>query len=164
MDLLSPEPGLIFWTIVTFVILLLILRKTAWGPVLRGLEDREKRIKDSLDNADAARQETEKLLEEQKKLLSEARGESQKILENAQKAAETSKQEILQQAKAEAKQTLDAAKEEIELSRDKALKDIRQLTADVAVAVASKLISKSLDAEDHSKLIADSVKEFDRLS
>ena len=164
MDLLSPEPGLIFWTIVTFIVLLFILGKTAWGPIMRGLEEREKRIKDSLDNAETARTEAERLLEEQKKLLVEARTESQTIIDNAHKAAETSKQEILQQARAEAEHTLASAKQEIEVSRDKALKEIKELTADVAIAVASKLIGRSLDDKDHSQLITESVKEFDRLS
>ena len=102
MDLLSPEPGLIFWTIVTFIVLLFILRKTAWGPIMKGLEEREKRIKDSLDSAENARSAAERLLEEQKNLLSEARSESQTIIDNAHKAADAAKQEIVQQAKTEA--------------------------------------------------------------
>ena len=164
MDLLSPDLGLIFWTIITFLVLMFILRKTAWKPVMKGLEHREKSIKESLNNAETARSEAEKLLEEQKKMLAEARNESQKLIDNARKAAEVNKQEILAQAKAEADQVLAAAKKEIGVSRDKALLEIRKVAADLSVAIASKMISRTLDKKDHIKLIEESLQEFDRMS
>jgi len=160
MELLTPNPGTIFWTVVTFVLLLFVLKKMAWKPILQFLDEREERIQNSLDQADGAKKEAEKLLSEQQTLLDTARKESQQIIAKSRKAAETAKEEILKQAQSEAAQLLKKAKREIDLSREKALEDIRNLAVELSLAATSKMIGKSLDKKEHMALVDESIDQI----
>ena len=158
--LLNVNPGLIFWTVVTFLILLLVLKKFAWRPILGALEEREKRIKESLDKAEEAKVEAERLIAEQKQMLDMAKKEAQEIVNRSRKSAETAQEEILQKAKSEANQMVEKAKREINLSRDKALEEIRDYAVELSIAATTKAIRKALTPEDHLHLIDESIKEM----
>lgn len=160
MELLTPSPGTIFWTFVTFVLLLLVLKKMAWKPILQALDEREKRIQNSLDQADGAKKEAEKLLSEQQNLLDAARKESQQIIAKSRKTAETAREEILKQAQSETDQLLQKAKREINLGRQKALEDIRNLAVELSLAATSKIIGKSLDKKKHIVLVDESIEQI----
>ncbi|MFQ5675577.1 MAG: F0F1 ATP synthase subunit B [bacterium] len=160
MDLLSPEPGTIFWTAATFILLLFILKKMAWGPILQALEEREKRIKESLEKADAAQKETEEALAKNQEIMDEAKKEAQELVAKSRKTAETAREEILQKAQTEASTILERAKREISLEREKAIEDIRKQTAEISVMIASKLIGKTLSKDDHKDVIDESLKKM----
>lgn len=160
MSLLSPELGTIFWTALTFITLLFVLKKIAWGPILQTLEDREKRIKEALEKADAAQQETEEAMAKQQEIMENARKEAQELLSKSRKTAESTKEEILQKARSEAGGMLEKARREIDLEREKAVEAIKKQTAELSIMVASKLIGRSLSKEDHKDIIEDSMKKM----
>lgn len=160
MDLLSPDIGTIFWTALTFVLLLWVLKKMAWGPLLQTLEDREKRIKEALAKAEAAQRDVDEARERQQEILDSARKEAQELLNKSRKTAEATKEEIIEKAQAEANKILERARNEISLERKKALEEIKKQAVELSVQIASKLIHKSLSPEDHRKLIDESVEEI----
>ncbi len=164
MELLTPHGGTIFWTAVTFVILLFILGKLAWRPILEMLDEREKKIRESLEQAEIARTEAEKTMAEQNKIIKAAKKEAQEILNKSRHAADSTKEEIVQKAKQEADQMLDKAKREIELSRDKAIEEIRDLAVELSMTATTKLIGKSLDEKEHKALIEQSIKKIGGLN
>ncbi len=157
MNLLNPEPGTIFWTALTFIFLLFILKKMAWTPILQALDDREKRIKDSLDKADAAQKETELAMVKHQEIMESAKKEAQELLAKSRNTAETTKDEILQKARAEASNMLEKAKKEISLEKEKAVEEINKQTAELSIYIASKLIGKTLSQADHKDIIEDSL-------
>lgn len=160
MELLTPAYGTIFWTTLTFLLLLFILKKKAWGPILQALDEREKRIKESLEKADAAQKETEEALVKNQEIMDQAKKEAQELLAKSRKTAETTKEDILQKAKTEAASVLDRAKREIFLEKEKAVEDIRKQTAELSVMIASKLIGKTLSKDDHKNIIDDSLQKM----
>lgn len=161
---LNPEYGTMFWTSVTFIALFLILKKMAWGPLLQSLAEREQKIKESLDKADAAQKETEQALAKNQEVLEAARKEAQELLNKSRKTAEASKEEIIQKARTEATNLLERAKKEITQERDKAVEEIRNQTADISISIASKLIGKSLSSEDHKDIIEESLKKMENVN
>jgi F-type H+-transporting ATPase subunit b len=164
MELLTPQGGTIFWTAVTFAILLIILGKLAWRPILEMLDEREKKISESLEQAEIARAEAEKTMAEQNKIIEAAKKEAQEILNTSRNAADSTKEEIVQKAKQEADQLLNKAKREIELSRDKAIEEIRDLAVELSMTATTKLIGKSLDEKEHKALIEQSIKNIGDLN
>ena len=155
-SLLSPNPGLIFWTAITFVIVLLILKKIAWGPILTALEEREKGIQSSIDRAHQAKDESEAILRKNKELLAKADAESDRIIREGKDFAEKLRADISQKAQAEAQKMISSAKEEIEQEKRRALDVLRNEVADLAVKGAEKIIKTTLDA-DIQKRIVDSM-------
>ncbi|RMF70569.1 MAG: ATP synthase F0 subunit B [Calditrichaeota bacterium] len=160
MNLLTPEPGTLFWTAATFILLLFVLKKMAWGPVLQALAEREKRIKEALEKADAAQRESEQAMAKNQEILDAAKREAQELLVKSRKTAEATKEEIIQKAQAEAANMLEKAKREISLEREKAVEEIRNQAAELSVMIASKLIGKTLSQEDHKAIIDKSIKNM----
>ncbi|NIR51384.1 F0F1 ATP synthase subunit B [candidate division KSB1 bacterium] len=157
MNLLNPDPGTIFWTALTFVFLLFILKKLAWGPILQALEERERKIKESLEKADAAQKETEAAMAKQQEIMDSAKREAQELMAKSRSTAESTKEEILKKAQDEASKMLEKAKREIDSQREKAIEEIRNEAADLSIAIASKLIGKSLSRDDHREIIDESL-------
>ena len=155
-SLLSPNPGLIFWTAITFVIVLLILKKIAWGPILTALEEREKGIQSSIDRAHQAKDESEAILRKNKELLAKADAESDRIIREGRDFAEKLRADISQKAQSEAQKMIASAKEEIGQEKRRALDVLRNEVADLAVKGAEKIIKTNLDA-DIQKRIVDSM-------
>jgi F-type H+-transporting ATPase subunit b len=155
-SLLSPNPGLIFWTAITFVIVLLILKKIAWGPILNALEEREKGIQSSIDRAHQAKDESEAILRKNKELLAKADAESDRIIREGKDFAEKLRSDISVKAQAEAQKMIASAKDEIEQEKRRALDVLRNEVADLAVKGAEKIIKTTLDA-DIQKRIVDSM-------
>lgn len=160
MELLSAEPGLIFWTIVTFVLLLGILWKFAWNPILGALEAREEAIRKTIDDAERLRDEAEEALAENERRLDQARQEGSRILDEARQAGEHMKQEILEKARSEADQILARAERQIELETEDALQTIRDQAADLALRVAEKILERSITDVDHQRLTDEAVTEL----
>lgn len=144
-----------FWTVIIFLILLFVLAKFAFPPILGYAAAREKRIQEAIDEAARQRAETEKLLEEQRALLVSARTEAQGIISEAQKNAERVRREVLDKAKAEQEELLTRAKREIEDERVRAVDALRREAVDLAVAAASKLVEKRLDTQEDRRIVTE---------
>ena len=161
MDLLNPNVGLAIWTIVTFVIVLLVLRRFAWKPILASMEAREAGIRRLIDDAEAAREEADRLLEEYNRRLAEARAEGQKLVAEAKEAGERVRAETLDRARAEAEAIVARAGAEIDLERRKALAEIRERAVDLAIGAAERVLEESLNEERHRRVAEDYLKELE---
>lgn len=151
--LLDVNPGLIFWTIITFLILLFILKKTAWKPILQALKEREDNIRASLEKAEQARKEAEEILEKNRKNLSEAEEQVKKIIEEGREYASKIRNEIISRANVEAQKLLENAKQEIENKKQEALIELKGIVADLSIQAAEKILEETLDKEKHKKLV-----------
>jgi F-type H+-transporting ATPase subunit b len=160
--MLDINPGLILWTIITFAIVLLILRLTAWKTLLGALTAREERIRISLEQAERAQQDAARLLEENKKQLAQAEEHSQRIVREGRDLGERLKSEILEKADAGARHMIDQAKEEIGREKEKALNQLRAEVADLAIGVAGKILDANLDPAKHRQLIDAAIKDLSK--
>jgi len=140
-------------SIIAFVILFLLLKKFAFGPIGNVLEKRTETIRESLEKAEETRVEAERLLEEYKVQMAEARAEAGKVIEQGRKVAESMKEEIVAKANDEAAQMLVKAREAIEADKKAAMAELQSSVADLSVAVAGKLIGEKLSAAEHAALI-----------
>ena len=159
--LIQPDPGLFIWTIVTFLVLLALLAKFAWRPLLQALESRQERIRNSLEDAERARQELERLQQESGKIMQQARIEAESIVTQTRADAERLREELKQKAKDEADNILRNAQQQIQLQTRQAIQQIRHEVADIAVLLASKLLERNIAKEDNARLIDDTLKQIE---
>jgi len=159
--LVQPDPGLFIWTIVTFLVLLALLAKFAWRPLLQALEIRQERIRKALEDADRARQELERLQQESAKIMQQARIEAESIVTQTRADAERLREELKHKAKDEADNILRNAQHQIQLQTRQAIQEIRHEVADIAVLLASKLLERNLAKEDNARLIDDTLKQIE---
>src|SRR5512140_307541 len=143
--MLDINPGLILWTIITFVVVVLILRAVAWKPLLGALTAREEQIRSSLQHAEQAHQEAQRLLEENRKQLAAAEEQSQRIIREGRTLGERLKAEIMEKANASSRHMIDQAKEEIKREKEAALVQLRGEVADLAITAAGKILDAHLD-------------------
>jgi F-type H+-transporting ATPase subunit b len=161
--LVQPDPGLFIWTIVTFLVLVYLLTRYAWKPLLTRLQEREERIRKSLADADKARQELERLQEESQAIIAQARAEAQSIVAEGKAVADRLKDETLQQAREKAETILKNAEKQIHAEKDRAIKEIKAEVVDLSLQIAGKLIRKNLTREDNATLINESLQKIDRM-
>ena len=147
--------------IINFIILLALLTKLAWKPILKMLEDRKNQIEKDLAGAEQERLSAEQLRAEYQQQLAEARTQAQAIIEKAAKLAEQTKEQILEEARAENARLLKAAQDQIAVERDKALAEMRSEVVSLSLAAASKIIGQNLDANANAKLVADFIEQLD---
>lgn len=150
--------------IIAFVLLFVILAKFAWGPIIKGLQDREEKIKADLDAAEVARNETQATLDEYKKQLADAQVEARSIIDKAVKDAEAAKQRAVSETEQEIQKVNARAKHEIELAKDKALQELYAQTAQLATSVAEKILQRQIDGQDTQQLVEQSLKELEQLN
>lgn len=155
--LVQPDPGLYFWTIIIFLVLAFLLYKFAWKPLLTMLESRETTIRQSLLDAEKARDELANVKEETEKLLAEARIESQGIVAAGKKNAEKMKEEIVEKAQSKSDALIVDAKKQIQIEKDRAIADVKSEVVNLSIEVAQKLIKKNLSKDDNLKLINESL-------
>jgi len=160
--LVKLDPGLFIWTILTFLLLLMVLAKFAWKPLLAMLDERQKSIDDSLLSAEKARQELEGINQKSEAILSKSRTEAQTIVTDAKSAADKLKEDIVLKAKKEADGQLEKAKNQISVEKDKALLEIRQEIVDLSITVAEKIIKKNISKDDNASIIEDSLNKLDK--
>ncbi len=158
--MLDPNPGLIVWTIITFVLLLLVLRKFAWKPLLKALHDRESSIRFTLEHAENAKTEAGRILEENRRQLARASEESRKILGEGRALGEKLKQEIVDQANQQSRRMVEQARLEIERDKDTALAQLRSEVATLALQAAGKILNETLDEKRHRALIDESLSKL----
>ena len=148
MDLVTPDVGLLFWTLVSFTILYLILRKFAWGPILGAVKEREESIKAALDAADNAKKEMENLKADNEKILNEAKTERETMLKEAREMKSKLISDAEDEAKIKAKKMVEAAKTAIQNEKNSAMNELKNTVVDLSVGIAEKLISEELADKD----------------
>ena len=159
--LVSPSIGLMIWTLVAFVITLLILRKAAFPRIAAALDRRRRAIEDSIEAAERTRSEADTLLAEYRARLSEAREQAEDIVTRARRAADRVESEAKEEGKQQREEMLERARREIESETRRALNDIRREVADLTVMATERVTRKSLDSDDHRRLIEESLGELD---
>jgi len=162
--LVQVDPGLFIWTILTFLILVSLLTKFAWRPLLQALDQRQNLIKDSLDKADQARAELERINGEAAKILESARVEADAIVSKGRLAGERLREELKEYAREESATLVQNAERQIEFETAKALQQIRQETVDLSLLIASKVIGRNLSKDDNERLIEDALQQIESKS
>jgi F-type H+-transporting ATPase subunit b len=159
--LVQPDPGLYIWTILTFLILVGLLAKFAWGPLLKALESRQQSIRQALDDARQAKQELQQLHVESAKLLAQARAEAAEIISRTRSDADRFRDEMKEKARIEAAGLMRNAERQIELETTRALQQIRQEAIDISINIASKLLQRNVSKEDNERLIEETFKQLE---
>ena len=149
--------GDIISTLVIFIVLMLLLKKFAWGPLMGIMQQREELVASEIEAAEKARKDSHQYLEEQKSLLKEARTEAQSIVEGAKKQGEMQKEEILTAARNEANRLKESALREIESEKEKAIAAVRDEVVSLSVLAASKVLSKEISEADNRALIEETI-------
>jgi F-type H+-transporting ATPase subunit b len=152
-SLMSPNPGLMIWTLVIFVVLFLVLRRFAFPPILEAVEARERALEEAIAGAKRDREEAARLLAEQRAALDQSRGEAQRLLAEGRATAEKMRADLLGQARAEAEEAKNRALRDIEAERERAVADLRREAVDLALAGASKVIERNLDDAANRQLV-----------
>lgn len=158
--LLNISPGLIFWTVITFICLFWILKKYAWKPILGALEEREKSIKDSLEKSEIARTEAEKLLKENTANLAKAEEEAQKIIAQARETAEKLMNQKTAESEAKIRKMMEDAQNEIQRKTDESFDALKNKVAIIAVEAAEKILRENLDKEKQTKIVSKFIDEL----
>lgn len=151
--LLKVDPGLLLWTIITFLILALILWKAAWRPIVDALEERSEKIRGDIENAEKSRIESEKLLAQHKEMLNKANAEVARIISEGNAEAEKSRNSIIDKANTESREIVDRARNEITLAKEKALNEIKSEIVFLSTEIAARIIEKNLKPEDQKVLV-----------
>jgi len=159
-SLFTGDLGNILWSLLTFVAVLVVLGKFAWGPILGALQKREDFIRDSLAQAKKDREAAQAELAKHAQRLDAARAEASAIVEEGRRDAEVLHRKIEADARREAEEMLARAKREIGVATDTAVKHLYTLSADLATDIASRIIRKEIDAKQHERLIAESIEEL----
>jgi F-type H+-transporting ATPase subunit b len=162
-NLFAGDLGNAVWTLVIFLLVIFVLGKFAWGPLLSTLQEREKFIRDSLEEAKADREAAEARLAEYEEKLREARAEASEIVKEGRRDAEVLRRRVEDDAKEEAEKIVRRARREIEIAKQTAVKDIYGLTARLATSAAAKIVRQDLTASDHERLIRDSIAELEKM-
>jgi F-type H+-transporting ATPase subunit b len=153
VNLLSPNTGLMFWTLLIFIILLFVLAKFAFKPLTAAVEAREKKLEEMLKAAQDDRAEASRLLEEQKRAVDTARAEAQRLVAESRTTGEKMRAEMLEQTKHQQHELLERARAEIDTERKRAIADLRREAVELALAGASKVIERNLDDQTNRKLV-----------
>ena len=152
--------GNALWTLVIFILVVLLLGKYAWGPILNALRRREEFIRTSLSQAQKDRQSAEAKLEEYAAQLKSAKTDAEAVVEQARRDAEIARLKIREEAQNEADALIERAKSEIDLARTTAIKDVYEVGAQLATNAAAKILGREVDAREHERLIAESIEEL----
>jgi F-type H+-transporting ATPase subunit b len=159
--LIKVTPGLMIWTIVAFLITLFVLKRYAFGPIQKILDERREHIRRSIEEADNARDEARKLLEEHRALIGQARSDAEGILAEARKTRESMEQRRREETEAERQRRLEETRREIAAETQRALEQIRSEVADLTLEATSIVVGKKLDADRDRELIAEAIDALD---
>jgi F-type H+-transporting ATPase subunit b len=159
--LIKVVPGLMIWTIVAFLATLFVLKKFAFGPIQQTIDERRERIRRSIEEAENARNEARRLLEEHRALIGQARGQAEEILSEARKVADAQRQRVKEETETDRQRRLEETKRQIEAETQRALQQIRAEVAELTLIATAKVTGKVLDDADHRRLIEDAIKGLD---
>jgi F-type H+-transporting ATPase subunit b len=159
--LVSPNIGLMIWTLLAFLVAMFILRKYAWPAITEALDKRQHAIEESIETAERARQEARQLLEEYRERLREARQQADEIVARARRSGEVHEREALEKAKQQREELLEQTRRDIEAETRRAIQEIRNEVADLTVLATEKVTRKTLTAEDQKRLVEEALRELD---
>jgi F-type H+-transporting ATPase subunit b len=159
--LVQPDPGLFIWTIITFLVLLGLLAKFAWRPLLKALENRQETIRKSLDDAQKAKEELERLQGESAQIIRQARVDAESIIAKTRADADKLAEELRLKAREEAEGIVKNAERQIQIETRRALQEIRNEAVDLSVTIASKLLERHVSKEDNARLIDETLKQIE---
>jgi F-type H+-transporting ATPase subunit b len=159
--LITPNVGLMVWTLVLFGVSMLILWKLAFPRISEALDRRQRAIEDSIDAAERTRREADELLDEYRERLREARGQADEIVERARKAAEVHESDAVKDASAKREQLMEQTRRDIEVETRRAIEEIRREVADLTVMATEKVTRKTLTEDDQRRLVQDALSELD---
>lgn len=158
--LVRIDPGVLIWTVITFVALLAVLRWKAWGPIVAAIERREKSIRDAIDSARSEREDATRLLEQNKQLLDETRRETARMIEQGRKDAEIARADMVDKARREASDVVEQGRRQIERETRAAIQGLRSEAAGLAVAAAGRIVKVSLDDAGQRRIVEECLKEI----
>jgi F-type H+-transporting ATPase subunit b len=161
-DIFGKSLDLAIWTMVVFLLLVFILTRFAWKPMLQGLQRREQAIHQALADAEKAREETQRLQEYLKREMDNAGAKVREILEEARRDAQATADEMLAKARAEIQTERDRLRREMDIARDQALQELWSQTAQLATLVSAKAIRRQLSPEDHRRLVDEALADLRR--
>jgi len=159
--LIKVTPGLMIWTIVAFLVTLFVLKRYAFGPIQKTIDERRERIRESLAEADNAREEARKLLEEHRRLIAQARQEAEEIRNEVRRDAELLRDRAREEVEADRQRRLQETLRQIEAETARALAQIRQEVAELTVQATAKVTGKVLDSSDQRRLIDEAISSLD---
>jgi F-type H+-transporting ATPase subunit b len=159
--LIKVTPGLMIWTIVAFLITLFVLKRYAFGPIQKTIDERRQRIEQSIHEAEEARKEARRLLEEHRALIGQARGQAEEILAETRRVADAQRARVREETEADRQRRLEETRRQIEAETHRALEQIRAEVAELTLIAATKVTGKALDDADHRRLIDDAIRDLD---
>src|SRR5579862_667193 len=159
--LIQVTPGLMIWTIIAFLITLYVLKRFAFGPIQKAIDDRRERIRQALDEADHAREEARNLLEEHRKLIGQAKTDAEEILAEARRIADAQKDRVREETEADRERRLEETRRQIEQATHQALGQIRDEVGKLSLLAAEKITRKSLTDKDQQRLVDEALAEID---
>ncbi len=159
--LIDVVPGLMIWTLVCFALTFFVLRKFAFGPIQKTIDDRRQRIRESVEEAERARADARTMLEEHRALIGQAKTEAGGILAEARKVADSQRDRAREEIEEDRQRRLEDTRKQIEAETARALEQIRSEGADLTLIATSKVTGKVLDRDDHRKLIEDAIGDLD---
>jgi F-type H+-transporting ATPase subunit b len=159
--LISVTPGLMIWTIVCFLATLFVLQRFAFKPVQKMIDERREQIRRSIEDADNARDEARRLLEEHRQLIGQARGEAEQILSEARRTRDSMEQRMREETEADRQRRLEETRKEIAAETARALEQIRSEVADLTLEAASRVVGRALDGDRDRELISEAIGSLD---
>ena len=159
--LIKVTPGLMIWTIISFLITLFVLKRYAFGPIQRMIDQRRERIEQAIAEADNARDEARRLLEEHRKLIGQAKSESEEILAEARRVADAQRERVRQETDEDRVRRLEETRRQIDQATVQALGQIRDEVGRLSLLAAEKVTRKSLTQADQKRLIDEALAEID---
>lgn len=161
--LVQPDPGLFIWTILTFLVLVGLLAKFAWKPLLAALDARRSLIAKAIDDAEKTRKELERVQQESVGILSKARVDAEAILSRSRADAEAFREEMRQKAIADGHAIVQRAEKEIQLETNRAVEQLRRESVELSLAIATKLLQRNVTRDDNVALIDETIKQIDTM-
>jgi F-type H+-transporting ATPase subunit b len=159
--LIEVVPGLMIWTLIAFGLTFFVLKRYAFGPIQKTIDERRDRIRQSLEDADAAREEARRLLEEHRALIGSARKDAEEILAEARRVSDAQRERVKEETEADRQRRLEETRRQIEAETRRALDAIRSEVAELSLIAATKVTGKALTEEDHRRLIDEAIAELD---
>jgi F-type H+-transporting ATPase subunit b len=159
--LIEVRPGLMIWTILCFLVSLYVLKRYAFGPIQKTIDERRERIRQSLDEADNARKEAQAMLEEHRALIARARADAEEIMAEARRVSDAQRERVKEEIETDRQRRLEDTKRQIEAETRRALEQIRQEVVELTIIAASKVTRRVLDPKAHRELIDEAISELD---
>jgi F-type H+-transporting ATPase subunit b len=159
--LIDVTVGLMIWTLVCFGITFFVLKRFAFGPIQRIIDERRQRIRQSLEEADRARDEARRLLEEHRSLMGEARGQAEEILSEARRVGDAQRERLREELEAERQRRIEDTRKQVEAEARRALEQLRAEVAELTVIATARVTGKVLDDQDHRRLIDEAIGDLD---